>query len=200
MPEDHYFSANPEVASREFRVTLQALGETFEVASASGTFSSSRLDPGTQFLLRQLELRPITGNLLDIGCGWGPIALSLAKFSPEAKVWALDVNQRSLETTRSNAATLGLENLRAVTAEEIPAEIEFSGIWSNPPIRIGKKALHELLMTWLPKLAKGGEALLVVHKHLGADSLERWLTEALPRFSVVRLDSSKGYRIISVKN
>jgi 16S rRNA (guanine1207-N2)-methyltransferase len=200
MPEDHYFSANPEVASREFRVSFEALGETFEVASASGTFSSSRVDPGTQFLLRQLELRPKTGNLLDIGCGWGPIALSLAKFSPEAAVWALDVNQRSLQTTRSNAEALGLANLEAVTAEEIPAEIEFTGIWSNPPIRIGKKALHELLTAWLPRLASGGQALLVVHKHLGADSLERWLAEAMPQFSVERLDSSKGYRIISVRN
>jgi 16S rRNA (guanine1207-N2)-methyltransferase len=200
MAEDHYFSANPETAKRQYPVKFEALGETFEVSAASGTFSSSRLDPGTQFLLSKLELRPQGGEALDIGCGWGPIALSLAKFSPEARVWALDVNTRSLEATSLNAQKLGLENLRAVTAEQIPENTKFDAIWSNPPIRIGKQALHSLLSAWLPRLAPGGRALLVVHKHLGADSLERWLAETFTQFQVSRLDSSKGYRIISVES
>lgn len=200
MAEDHYFSANPSAAKRQIPVKFEALGETFEVTAASGTFSSSKLDAGTQFLLSKLSLRPERGEVLDIGCGWGPIALSLARFSPMARVWALDVNQRSLETTSGNAVKLGLGNVRAVTAAEIPAEIKFDAIWSNPPIRIGKQALHSLLDTWLPRLAPGGRALLVVQKHLGSDSLQRWLAEKFTEFEVSRLDSSKGYRIISVKN
>jgi 16S rRNA G1207 methylase RsmC len=200
MAEDHYFSANPEAAKRQYPVQFEALGQTFEVSAASGTFSASRLDAGTQFLLSKLELRPSRGEFLDIGCGWGPIAISLARFSPEARVWALDVNTRSLEATSLNAQKLGLQNLRAVTAEEIPADTKFDAIWSNPPIRIGKQALHELLSSWLPRLAPGGRALLVVHKHLGSDSLERWLAETMTDFRVSRLDSSKGYRIISVEN
>jgi 16S rRNA (guanine1207-N2)-methyltransferase len=200
MAEDHYFSANPEAAGRQIPVTFEALGETFEVTAASGTFSSSKLDAGTQFLLSKLALRPERGEALDIGCGWGPIALSLARFSPNTRVWALDVNNRSLEATSRNAQRLGLENLRAVSAEEIPADLKFDAIWSNPPIRIGKQALHALLSAWLPRLAPGGRAMLVVHKHLGSDSLQRWLAETFTQFKVTRLDSSKGYRIISVES
>lgn len=200
MAEEHYFSAHPEAENRQFPVKFEALGEAFEVSAASGTFSANRLDPGTQFLLSKLSLRPSSGDFLDIGCGWGPIALSLARFSPQARVWALDVNQRSLAITKQNATQLGLSNVSAVTEGQIPTEIKFAAIWSNPPIRIGKPALHALLLAWLPRLAIGGQALLVVHKHLGSDSLERWLAETFIQFRVSRLDSSKGYRIISIAN
>lgn len=198
MAEQHYFSANPQAKLQTHEVSFEVAGEQLSLLAATGTFSSSRLDPGTAFLLKQLPDEGFAGSVLDIGCGWGPITVALARISPQAEVYALDVNQRSLELTAANAASLGLSNVRTVLANEIPAGLEFSAIWSNPPIRIGKAKLHELLLNWLPRLAPGATAMLVVAKHLGADSLLRWLAETLPNFEVRRLDSAKGYRIISV--
>jgi 16S rRNA G1207 methylase RsmC len=150
-------------------------------------------------LIDHLELAPKDGNILDLGCGWGPIALNLAKHSPKAKVWAVDVNSRSLELTAENAKTLGLSNIQTATPESVEPDIKFSGIWSNPPIRIGKKELHGLLLAWLPRLEKGGSAYLVVQKNLGSDSLQKWLTETLIEgYEVSRLTSIKTYRIIKV--
>jgi 16S rRNA G1207 methylase RsmC len=150
-------------------------------------------------LIDHLELAPKDGNILDLGCGWGPIALNLAKNSPKATVWAVDVNNRSLELTDTNAKTVGLTNIQTATPDSVPKDIKFSGIWSNPPIRIGKKELHELLLSWLPRLENGASAYLVVQKNLGSDSLQKWLTETLvDGYEVSRLTSVKTYRILKV--
>ena len=146
---------------------------------------------------------PARGRFLDVGAGWGPIALTLALRSPEAEVTAVEVNDRSLQLTRDNAAALGLGNVVALRPEDVPEGAEFDLIWSNPPIRIGKQALHALLGRWLPRLAPGGEAWLVVQKNLGADSLLPWigrmLEERAPsRFTAERADSVKGFRILRV--
>src|SRR5699024_7356002 len=146
---------------------------------------------------------PPAGDVLDLGCGWGPIALHTALEARDAevelRVWALDVNSRSLETTAANARRLGLETVRTVTAEDIPAEVQFAAIRSNPPIRIGKEALHELLETWLPRLAPDGRADLVVSKNLGADSLQKWIAGMLgDGFEVVRTGSSKGFGVLTI--
>src|SRR5699024_7538024 len=172
------------------------------VETVSGTFSPTRLDLGTAVLLRHLP-QPPAGDVLDLGCGWGPIALHTAlearHAEVELRVWALDVNSRSLETTAANARRLGLETVRTVTAEDIPAEVQFAAIRSNPPIRVGKEALHELLETWLPRLAPDGRADLVVSKNLGADSLQKWIAGMLgDGFEVVRTGSSKGFRVLTI--
>jgi 16S rRNA G1207 methylase RsmC len=147
-----------------------------------------------------MDLAPESGDLLDLGCGWGPIALNHAKLLPSTKVWAVDVNTRSVELTTNNAKDLGLSNITACIPEDVPENVEFSGIWSNPPIRIGKKELHELLLKWLPRLAIGAEAYLVVQKNLGSDSLQKWLTEELAGdYEVSRYTSIKTYRVIKVK-
>ena len=199
MSSDHYFSQEPKSEYQPKQIELDVAGEVFQVSTASGIFSPLRLDVGTAVLIDHLELAPKDGNILDLGCGWGPIALNLAKHSPKAKVWALDVNSRSLELTAENAKTLGLSNIQTATADSVPEGIKFSGIWSNPPIRIGKKELHGLLLTWLPRLEKGGSAYLVVQKNLGSDSLQKWLTETLSEgYEVSRLTSIKTYRIIKV--
>jgi 16S rRNA G1207 methylase RsmC len=199
MSSDHYFSKEPKSEYQPKQIELDVAGEVFQVSTASGTFSPLRLDVGTAVLIDHLELAPKDGNILDLGCGWGPIALNLAKHSPKAKVWAVDVNSRSLELTAENAKTLGLSNIQTATADSVPEDIKFSGIWSNPPIRIGKKELHGLLLTWLPRLEKGGSAYLVVQKNLGSDSLQKWLTETLIEgYEVSRLTSIKTYRIIKV--
>jgi len=199
MSSDHYFSQEPKSEYQPKEIELDVAGEVYKVSTASGTFSPLRLDVGTSVLIDHLELAPKDGNILDLGCGWGPIALNLAKHSPKAKVWAVDVNNRSLELTAENAQIVGLQNIQAATPESVPKELMFSGIWSNPPIRIGKKELHELLLMWLPRLEKNASAYLVVQKNLGSDSLTKWLTETLvDGYEVTRLTSVKTYRIIKV--
>jgi 16S rRNA G1207 methylase RsmC len=199
MSSDHYFSQEPKSEYQPKQIELDVAGEVFKVSTASGTFSPLRLDVGTSVLIDHLELAPQEGNILDLGCGWGAIALNLAKHSPKAKVWAVDVNNRSLELTAENAKIIGIENIQTATADSVPKEISFSGIWSNPPIRIGKKELHELLLGWLPRLENGASAYLVVQKNLGSDSLQKWLTETLvDGYEVSRLTSVKTYRIIKV--
>ena len=199
---EHYFTQSPTSDAKRREITLDLAGRTVTVETMSGTFSPTRLDPGTAVLLKHLPA-PAPGDLLDLGAGWGPIALHSALQAADAEVdvriWALDVNSRSLESTAGNAARLGLETIRPVTADEIPADLEFSTIRSNPPIRIGKEALHELLETWLPRLAQGGRADLVVSKNLGADSLLAWISTMLGEgFTAERTASAKGFRILTI--
>lgn len=201
MSSEHYFSETPgsDFKPKEIRVEINGLAVSVE--TAGGIFSPDHIDQGTAVLLEHLDKVPPGGNLLDVGCGWGPIALALASRSPHATVWAIDVNERSLELTKRNAARLGLSNVIVCRPEEVPAELEFDGIWSNPPIRVGKAELHSILQAWLPRLADGAESYLVVQKNLGADSLHRWLEAELPAgFSTIRVDTSKSFRILRVKN
>jgi 16S rRNA (guanine1207-N2)-methyltransferase len=135
-------------------------------------------------------------DLLDLGCGYGPIALALAARAPKARVWAIDVNERALALCQANAAAAGLDNVRVVHPEAVPDDVSLAGIWSNPPVRIGKPALHALLDEWLGRLTPDGRAWLVVHKHLGSDSLHRWLADQ--GFTVVRRASHQGYRLLDV--
>ena len=205
---EQYFSADP--SSKDMRRTLhvQLCGADVDVEVSNGVFSGSRLDLGTSVLLRQAPEPPEQGNLLDLGCGWGPIALSLAMASPQANVWALDVNERALELTALNAKRNGCANVRTVRtdADALPVDpnaidpdMTFDAIWSNPPIRIGKEALHTLLMNWLPRLSRDGRAYLVVQRNLGADSLITWLADELGEgYNVSKYHSAKGFRVIEV--
>lgn len=190
---DHYFSASPTAKSRPGVVRVQARGLAFELGTDRGVFSPGRLDPGTAFLLADAPAPPPTGTFLDLGCGYGPIACTLGLLSPEATVRAVDVNERSLELCRANAVALGLTNV-VVTHADDTAPGPFDLIWSNPPIRIGKPALHDLLLTWLDRLAPDGVAVLVVGRNLGADSLQDWLGSQGHRTE--RLASKKGYRLL----
>ncbi|MEN9872711.1 MAG: hypothetical protein RL450_646 [Actinomycetota bacterium] len=200
MPQEHYFSESPDSEAKSHEIRFEVAGIPFRAKSETGTFSVQKLDKGTQVLLRSHDSFPTAGNVLDIGCGWGPISLAIAKLQPNTTVWALDVNQRSLRLTGENAAQSELQNVRPVTAEQIPTELRFTGIWSNPPIRVGKSVLHELMKTWLPRLAEGASAFLVVQKQLGADSFEKWLATEFPTMTVSRPDQDKGYRVIEVRN
>jgi len=201
MSSEHYFAETPGSDFKPKRITIQLLGKSVEVETAGGTFSPDRLDQGTAVLLSHVHIAPRGGNLLDIGCGWGPIALSLALQAPHATVWAVDVNERSLQLTRDNAARLGLTNLKVCRPDEVPADLTFDGIWSNPPIRVGKEVLHEILRGWLPRLSAGASAYLVVQKNLGSDSLHRWLEQTMPKsFDTSRVDTAKAFRVLRVWN
>jgi 16S rRNA (guanine1207-N2)-methyltransferase len=198
---DHYFTAAPASPAQQRTITVPLAGQTLEVRSAAGIFSPAGVDQGTSVLLRLAPAPPLEGNLLDLGCGWGPIALTLALRSPGATVYAVDVNERALDLLRTTAATLGLERIHANQPDGIPEDVLFDAIWSNPPIRVGKAALHDLMLTWLPRLAPGGVAHLVVQKNLGSDSLQRWLSEQLDpqEFAVSRFTSDRGFRILEVR-
>ncbi len=199
MSTEHYFSETPGSEYRLKEITVTISGREVTLTTAGGVFSPDHIDQGTDVLLDHLAEAPAGGDILDLGCGWGPIALALASHSPKATVWAVDVNQRSLELTTANAKRMGLSNIKCVTPDQVPADLKFSGIWSNPPIRIGKDALHELLLNWLPRLQKDAEAYLVVQKNLGADSLHRWLESELPKeFNTIRVETSKSFRVLRV--
>lgn len=200
---DHYFTAAPASPEERRTIEVEIAGRSVEVETAGGIFSPGHIDAGTRVLLKEMTAPP-AGHLLDLGCGWGPIALTMATLTPSASVWAVDVNERSLDLTRSNAQKLGLSNVRAVFPDQVPPEIQFSEIWSNPPIRVGKNVLHSLMLRWLPRLVPGASAFQVVQKNLGADSLHSWLNEQFSRHNpealmyadTVRMASSKGFRVL----
>ena len=196
---EQYFAADPQSKDVRKRLHVVLRGNEADVEVSNGVFSGNRVDLGTSVLLRQAPEPPEEGTFLDLGCGWGPIALALGFASPKADIWALDVNERALDLTRRNAELNGVRNVHAVTADEIPSDMTFDLIWSNPPIRVGKDVLHELLMTWLPCLNAGGTAYLVVQKNLGSDSLIPWLATQLgDGYEVSKYASSKGFRVIEV--
>lgn len=203
MTEDHYFSAEPASPDERFPLWVRLAGLDLRLDGAPGVFSQDRLDPGTAVLLDRVPPPP-SGNLLDLGCGWGAIALTMGLLRPDARVWAVDVNRRALDLTERNADLVRrahpLAPITALTPDSVPSDLAFDAIWSNPPIRIGKEALHRLLAMWLPRMVSDGEAYLVVHRHLGADSLAAWLSESgdggRPWGAVEKLASSKGYRVL----
>ncbi|MEO8528844.1 MAG: methyltransferase [Pseudolysinimonas sp.] len=194
---EHYFSANPGGELVPRTISARLAGQDLQLTTASGVFSPDRVDVGTGVLLANVPAPAPGGNLLDLGCGWGPVALSLALESPRATVWAVDVNERALELVRMNASKLGITNITACLPGEVPADTLFTTIWSNPPIRVGKNELHGMLLHWLPRLEPGSDAWLVVQRNLGADSLQRWLHAELPKdFAVLRAATNKGYRVL----
>jgi 16S rRNA (guanine1207-N2)-methyltransferase len=193
---DHYFTAVPGARERRRGVEFAVAGRSFRLVASSGVFSADRLDPGTAVLLRKAA--PPTGrHLLDLGCGYGPIAIVLATLAPQATVYAVDVNARALELVRENAAATGVaDRVVATTPDQVPDGIAFDEIWSNPPIRVGKDELHALLDRWLPRLSPAGVAWLVIARYLGGDSLHRWLAEQ--GWTVARHASQQGYRVLRV--
>ena len=193
---EHYFSPQPQTPHRPGLVRVVLPDVYLELATNAGVFSPGRLDPGTRLLLDEAPAPPPTGDLLDLGCGYGPIACVLAARSPGAAVWAVDVNERALELCARNAAAAGLPNVRCVTPRDPSLPARLAGIWSNPPVRIGKAALHELLCSWLRRLDADRDAYLVASRNLGADSLHRWLAEQ--GWPVTRLAARSGYRLLQV--
>ena len=193
---EHYFSADPSVAFARLPVRATIWGHELALTSGSGVFAKGRVDAGTAVLFRETE-PPTARRYLDLGCGYGVIGLALAKAVAGSVVRAVDVNRRAVLLANENAEALGLaDRFEASTPDDVPGDETYDEIWSNPPVRIGKPALHDLLLTWLPRLAPGGRAVLVVGKNLGADSLQRWLGEQ--GYPTSRLASAKGFRVLEV--
>lgn len=200
MPPEHYFSSSPSGDAVLRTINVRLAGRDLAVTTAGGMFSPDRVDIGTQVLLGNTPAPPPGGDFLDLGCGWGPISMTLALESPHATVWAVDVNERALDMVRRNAEAHGLTNIKAVRPDEVPDDVRFRTIWSNPPIRVGKNELHSMLLRWLPRLDLGSDAWLVVARNLGSDSLQRWLQTEMPDdFAISRATTSKGFRILRVR-
>ena len=194
--DDHYFTADPQVTFRRAPVSAHVWGHELHLVSGSGVFAQGRVDTGTAVLFRETD-PPADGprTFLDLGCGYGVIGLAIAVALPAARVWAVDVNERAVLLANENAAALGVtDRYTAVTPDAVPGGLTFDEVWSNPPIRVGKEALHALLLRWLPQLAPDGRAVMVVGKNLGADSLQRWLGEQ--GYPTSRRASAKGFRVL----
>lgn len=194
---DHYFSAEPTSADVRRTVQARIWGREYTFSTATGVFSRDRLDLGTSVLLREVEPPTGGGTFLDLGAGYGPIACALATEVPQAQVWAVDVNTRALELTADNAKSLGVgDRVHPALPADVPDDLRFDQLWSNPAIHIGKPELHRMLLHWLARLTPEGVAWLVVGKNLGADSLQRWLREQ--GFGCERTGSAKGFRVLRV--
>jgi 16S rRNA G1207 methylase RsmC len=198
VSEDHYFSADPAVPFAREPLVAEVWGRSLALTSGSGVFARGRLDGGTAVLFRETE-PPRGGRILDLGCGYGVIGLAIAACSRDARVTGVDVNRRAVLLATENAAALGVaDRYAALTPDEVPAGATYDEIWSNPPIRVGKQALHDLLLTWFARLAPEGRAVMVVGKNLGADSLQRWLGEQ--GYPTERLASAKGFRVLESRS
>lgn len=192
--DEHYFSADPTAEFTREPVRATVWGKDLDLVSGSGVFARGRLDIGTSVLFRA-TVPPTSGHLLDLGCGYGVIGLALATAAADVTVRGVDVNQRAVLLANENALALGVaDRFTATTPTALPETETFDEIWSNPPIRIGKDALHALLLRWLPRLRPGGRAVMVVSKNLGADSLQRWLVDQ--GYPTERLASAKGFRVL----
>jgi 16S rRNA G1207 methylase RsmC len=195
---DHYFSTEPGSADVRRTVEARIWGRQYTFTTATGVFSRDRLDIGTAVLLREVKPPTGGGTFLDLGTGYGPIACALAVEAAEAEVWAVDVNTRALELTAENARSAGVgDRVHPALPDDVPAEVRFDEIWSNPAIHIGKAELHKMLLRWLARLAPGGVAWFVVGKNLGGDSLQRWMTEQ--GYPCERTASAKGFRVLRAR-
>ena len=208
---DHYFTADPSVPFTRATFTAEVWGHKLTLTSGSGVYSNGRLDIGTSVLFKEAP-PPAPGRILDLGCGYGVIGLAVAAtWSRQARptgearpaeepmlgrVIGIDVNERALLLANENARTLDLP-FSAVTPDEVDPAATFDEIWSNPPIRIGKDALHDLLLRWLPTLTPDGRAVLVVGRNLGGDSLQRWLGDQ--GWPTERIGSAKGFRVLETR-
>lgn len=192
---DHYFAQQPSSPSVPTTHEVQVRKLQFVLAGDRGVFNQGELDWGTRVLIENADV-PDGEVFLDLGCGGGAIAVALAMLRPTATVWAVDVNERALEVARRTVTLNKLRNVHVVSPHEVPSDLRFDGIWSNPPIRIGKAALHALLLEGLGRLTPQGCADLVAHKNLGSDSLAKWLTTQ--GFNVDRARSKQGYRILHI--
>jgi 16S rRNA G1207 methylase RsmC len=193
-----YFSEEPSGTEVRHAIPARLWGRELTLLTANGVFAADGLDRGTAVLLRASPIPVGSPRILDLGCGYGPIALAIAVHCPGALVDAVDVNERALALCHENAKVLGVaDRVRVLRPDEVDPEARYDEIWSNPPIRIGKQALHELLLSWLARLAADGVARLVVGKNLGADTLQRWLIER--GYSCDRVASAKGFRVLLVR-
>lgn len=195
---DHYFSNNPVSKSDRRRWKFELRGQTFTFLSDQGVFSKNEVDFGSRLLIHTFEQPEEQGAFLDVGCGYGPIGLSLAKEFVNRHVDMVDVNERALELARENAILNGVTNI-SVFQSNVYENVsgQYAAILSNPPIRAGKKVVHEILERANEHLVPGGDLWVVIQKKQGAPSALAKMEEIYATVEVVKKE--KGYYIIKSK-
>lgn len=200
---NHYYTKNPEVASKETSWTYRLKNKEFRFISDSGVFSKNTIDFGSRLLIETFQLaEDVKGDILDVGCGYGPMGLAAAFAYPERQVEMVDVNERALSLARRNAEVNNIHNVKiyeSSTYDRVETGKQFAAIISNPPIRAGKQIVHRILSEAHPHLVPGGTLTVVIQKKQGAPSAEKKMLEVFGNAEVIVRD--KGYWIIrSVKS
>ena len=199
---NHYYTKNPETESKETSWTFPLRDREFRFISDSGVFSKKTVDFGSRLLIESFRLNEeVAGDILDVGCGYGPMGLALAHAYPARLVEMVDVNERALSLARRNAEANNIRNVKVYesnTYDQVPQERQFAAIVSNPPIRAGKQVVHRILSEAHTHLLPGGTLTVVIQKKQGAPSAEQKMLDVFGNVEVIARD--KGYWIIqSVK-
>jgi 16S rRNA (guanine1207-N2)-methyltransferase len=197
---EHYYSRKPSTESNPVKWQSELKGNTFRFKTDSGVFSKKEVDFGSRLLIDTFELKKADGMVLDVGCGYGPIGLSIARAYPEAMVHMVDVNERAIMLAKENASENKVDNVKIYESDRLNGVEEdgFDAILTNPPIRAGKKIVHDIFEQSFQRLAEGGELWVVIQKKQGAPSAMEKMKEL---FGDVEVEAkSKGYFILkSVK-
>ena len=193
---EHYYSNKPQIESkpRQWKFTLR--GHTFTFETAAGVFSKSEVDFGSRVLIDTFEMPEVEGDVLDVGCGYGPIGLSIAKANPERFVHMMDINTRAIALAEKNAQVNGIQNVRIFESDGLASvgDVKAAAILTNPPIRAGKETIFRFYDESYEKLVEGGELWIVIQKKQGAPSTVSHLEELFSEVDVV--EKKKGYWII----
>jgi 16S rRNA (guanine1207-N2)-methyltransferase len=193
---DHYFSENPLSKSEPIKWTYQLRNHSFTFLTDTGVFSKKEVDFGSRLLIETFVEPEVKGDILDIGCGYGPIGLALAKTNPDRTVYMVDVNKRALSLAEQNASLNRVNNVVVMESnlyENVP-HYKFAAIVTNPPIRAGKKVVHQILEDSFHLLEKKGSLWVVIQKKQGAPSAQKKLESIFEEVEVVKRD--KGYYIL----
>ncbi|MCM3588488.1 class I SAM-dependent methyltransferase [Mesobacillus maritimus] len=196
---NHYYSKNPEVESKPVYWDFVLKGHSLRFKTDRGVFSKKEVDFGSRLLIEAFQFEKEEGNLLDVGCGYGPIGLSLAKSYPEAFVHMVDVNQRALDLAKENAELNQVKNVKIYESDRL-LQVEgnqFQAILTNPPIRAGKSVVHDIFEQSFDRLVESGELWVVIQKKQGAPSAIEKLESMFAQVEVVL--KKKGYFIIKAK-
>ena len=195
----HYFQDDPTLASKERRLSLDIDGKHLEFLSDNGVFSKDKIDEGTIIFLKVLVPLRLSGKILDLGCGYGPIGLTIAITSPDARVDLADINPRAVALCDKNARILGLSQRVTCLQSDIYEKIEgpYDSIVVNPPIRAGKIVTYAMYEGAKQNLIDGGSLFIVIRKAQGAESAARYIESIFG--NVTLLERHKGYHIYQAK-
>lgn len=195
----HYYSKNPQTKSNPREWTDVLLGEKFRFQTDTGVFSKSEVDFGSRLLIETFEEADVDGPILDVGCGYGPIGMAIAKKNPQKQVHMIDVNTRAIELAKKNVEKNDVSNVEIYESDGLSAVelTDFSAILTNPPIRAGKETIFRFYEEAAVKLVAGGSLWVVIQKKQGAPSTQVKLEELFGEVRVV--DKKKGYFIFEAR-
>ena len=196
---EHYYSKKPQVESkpRQFKFTLRGFVLSFE--TDTGVFSKNEVDFGSRVLIETFEMPNLEGVVLDVGCGYGPIGLSIAKSYADRTIYMVDINERAVTLSKKNAEVNGIQNVHIFESDGLSAvnDVRAAAILTNPPIRAGKDTIFKFYDEAYERLVESGELWVVIQKKQGAPSTVSKLEEKFSEVEVV--EKKKGYWIIRAK-